>query len=164
MKTILKSFLLLGILYSTTINVPGDYPTIQEGIDASNNGGLSWYSLEETNQNSNSWTRHQFVLNELTNQMQFRFIAEDISYPGDDGSGGSIIEAAVDDFKILIFNDNTLIGDANYDGLLNILDVVLIVAMILDNQPEDLVADINGDGGINIQDIILLINIILSSE
>ena len=52
----------------------------------------------------------------------------------------------------------------NYDGLLNILDVVLIVAMILDNQPEDLVADINGDGGINIQDIILLINIILSSE
>ncbi len=133
-------------------------------VDASNNGGLSWYSLEETNQNSNSWTRHQFVLDELTNQMQFRFIAEDISYPGDDGSGGSIIEAAVDDFKILIFNDNTLIGDANYDGLLNILDVVLIVAMILDNQPEDLVADINGDGGINIQDIILLINMILSSE
>ena len=133
----------------------------------SNDGGLSWTSLELTDQNSNQWTRHQFILNgddvELTNLMRFRFIAEDISYPGDDGSGGSIIEAALDDFKILVFDD-ALIGDANYDGILNVLDVVIVVSMILGNQESDLIVDINGDGGLNIQDIILLMNIILSGE
>ena len=99
----------------------------------------------------------------LTNQIQFRFIAEDASYPGDNGSGGSIIEAAVDDFKILVFNDS-LIGDVNYDGSLNVLDVVVIVNMILGNDTIDLIADINGDGGLNIQDIILLMNIILNDQ
>jgi len=133
-------------------------------VDASNNGGSTWYSLEETNNNSNYWTRHQFIFNEdtlpLSNQMQFRFIAEDISYDGDSGSGGSIIEAALDDFKILVFND-TILGDANYDGQLNVLDVVIIVNMILGTQDSDLISDINQDGGINIQDIVLLINLIL---
>tara|TARA_B100002052_G_scaffold286853_1_gene301176 strand:+ start:405 stop:2780 length:2376 start_codon:yes stop_codon:yes gene_type:complete len=136
-------------------------------VDMSNDGGLSWTSLELTDQNSNQWTRHQFILNnddvELTNLMRFRFIAEDISYPGDNGSGGSIIEAALDDFKILVFDD-ALIGDANYDGNLNVLDVVIVVSMILGNQESDLIVDINGDGGLNIQDIILLMNIILSGE
>ena len=135
-------------------------------VDVSNDGGFSWYSLEETTESANFWKRQQFILNDeslsLTDQIQFRFIAEDISYPGDDGSGGSIVEAAVDDFKILVFNDS-LIGDANYDGVLNVLDVVLIVGMILDNDI-DLIADINGDGGLNIQDIILLMNLILSDE
>ena len=133
-------------------------------VDASNNGGSTWYSLEETNNNSNYWTRHQFIFNEdtlpLSNQMQFRFIAEDISYDGDSGSGGSIIEAGLDDFKILVFND-TILGDANYDGQLNVLDVVIIVNMILGTQDYDLISDLNQDGGINIQDIVLLINLIL---
>ena len=136
-------------------------------VDASNDAGISWYSLEETTENANFWTRHQFILNDenlpLTNQMKIRFIAEDVSYPGDNGSGGSIIEAAVDDFKILVFNDS-LVGDVNYDGFLNVLDVVLIVNMILGNDTIDLIADINGDGGLNIQDIILLMNIILTDE
>ena len=123
--------------------------------------------MEQTTDNANFWTRHQFILNDsnlpLTSQMQFRFIAEDQSYPDDDGSGGSIIEAAVDDFKILVFNDS-LIGDVNYDGFLNVLDVVSIVNMILGNDTIDLIADINGDGGLNIQDIILLMNIILNDQ
>ena len=133
-------------------------------VDASNDAGNSWYVLEETNNNANYWSHYQFILNDdtlpLSNQMQFRFIAEDISYDGDNGSGGSIIEAAIDDFKILVFDD-AILGDANYDGQLNVLDVVIIVGMILGNQETDLVADINQDGGINIQDIVLLINIIL---
>ena len=92
--------------------------------------------------------------------MKFRFIAEDIYYDGDNGSGGSIIEAAVDDFKILVFNDN-LSGDTNYDGELNVQDVVIIINMILGSIESDLIADMNNDGGINIQDVILLLNLIL---
>ncbi len=133
-------------------------------VDGSNDGGNTWVSLELTNENSNEWTKHQFILNDntipLSNQMKFRFIAEDIFYEDDNGSGGSIIEAALDDFQILVFNDN-LLGDLNYDGSLNVQDVVIMINMILGNIESDLIADINNDGGINIQDVVILINSIL---
>ena len=133
-------------------------------VDGSNDGGNSWINLELTSQDSNEWTNHQFILNDetisLTNQMKFRFIAEDVFNEGDNGSGGSIIEAALDDFQILVFNDN-LAGDVNYDGDLNVQDVVIMINMILGNIETDMIADINNDGGINIQDVVLLINSIL---
>ena len=133
-------------------------------VDGSNDGGNSWINLELTSQDSNEWTKHQFILNDetisLTNQMKFRFIAEDVFNEGDNGSGGSIIEAALDDFQILVFNDN-LAGDVNYDGDLNVQDVVIMINMILGNVETDMIADINNDGGINIQDVVLLINSIL---
>ena len=133
-------------------------------VDVSNDGGNIWYSLEETNENSNTWTRYQFILNDetisLSDQIKFRFIAEDIYYDGDDGSGGSIIEAGLDDFKILVFNDG-LSGDANYDGQLNVQDVVIIINMILGGIESDFIADMNNDGGINIQDVVLLLNLII---
>ena len=36
--TILSSILLLSVCYGTIINVPGDYSTIQTGIDAASDG------------------------------------------------------------------------------------------------------------------------------
>ena len=57
------------------------------------------------------------------------------------------------------------IGDINDDGMINILDVILIVNIIIyESDLEDIIAhisDINNDGLINIQDIILIINFIL---
>ena len=59
-------------------------------------------------------------------------------------------------------------GDVNYDGNLNILDIVLTVNYILlDAGFTDMqiaLADINLDGVINILDLVTLANIILSSE
>ena len=57
--------------------------------------------------------------------------------------------------------DVALAGDLNDDGILNILDVVLMVNMALDGGYED-AADMNGDGVINILDIVTLINTILN--
>ena len=57
--------------------------------------------------------------------------------------------------------DDALAGDLNDDGILNILDVVLMVNMALDGGYED-AADMNGDGVINILDIVTLINTILN--
>ena len=96
--------------------------------------------------------------------MTFRFIAEDIFYNGDAGSGGSLVEAGVDDFTLEILSDGSgILGDLNIDELVNIMDVVLMVNMILGSEsPNYATADINSDGYINIQDIILLINIILN--
>ena len=56
--------------------------------------------------------------------------------------------------------DESLVGDLNTDGILNVLDVVLMVNMVLDNCFEE-IADMNGDGVVNVLDIVTLINSIL---
>ena len=62
--------------------------------------------------------------------------------------------------NLLGFSDMT-IGDMNQDGVLNILDVILITNIILNENIYNELADINQDGSINVLDVILLIAIIL---
>ena len=88
-------------------------------------------------------------------------MAEDITNPGDSGSGGSIIEAAIDDFTLSTFDTNpSLPGDLNGDGLLNVLDVVVMVNLVLANDCPD-GADMNADGSCNVLDVVILVNLIL---
>ena len=54
-----------------------------------------------------------------------------------------------------------VLGDSNGDGVLNILDVVLLVNIILAAGEADC-ADVNSDGTLNILDVVLLVNIILA--
>jgi len=134
-------------------------------VDVSNDAGNNWISLENTRTSNNYWVLQQFLISDyltLTNNMQFRFIAEDVFNDGDVGSGGSLIEAGIDDFLIEVFeeNQNNLIGDINNDGLINVVDVVQLVNIILSNQ-EDNNADLNDDGVVNVLDIIALVNLIL---
>ena len=53
-------------------------------------------------------------------------------------------------------------GDLNSDGILNILDVVILVGVILDESETNFASDVNGDGITNVLDIVTLINLILS--
>ena len=53
-------------------------------------------------------------------------------------------------------------GDVNVDGLINIVDIVIIVNMVLGINTPDLLADLNNDMEINIVDVIMLVNIVLS--
>jgi len=57
--------------------------------------------------------------------------------------------------------EEILAGDLNGDGILNVLDVVLMVNLVLDGG-HDYAADMNGDGIINVLDIVTLINAILN--
>ena len=57
--------------------------------------------------------------------------------------------------------NDALQGDLNNDGILNVLDVVLMVNMVLDGGYDE-IADMNGDGIINVLDIVTLLNAILS--
>jgi len=52
-------------------------------------------------------------------------------------------------------------GDINYDGEVNILDVVVLVNIVLGLEEENPAGDLNQDNVINVLDIILLVNIIL---
>ena len=61
--------------------------------------------------------------------------------------------------------DNYVMGDLNSDGGVDILDVVRMVALILNNDGsvyENIVADLNNDNEVNIMDVILLVQIILN--
>jgi hypothetical protein len=144
-------------------NNVGDNPgTDAWRVDASSDGGQTWINIEYSNQSQDEWIQKNFILSELgvelTDQVKFRFIAEDIYNEGDSGSGGSIIEAAIDDFTLSVFA--TLVGDLNEDGILNILDVVVLVNYVLNNNCTEL-ADLTLDNLCNVLDVVLLVNIIL---
>ncbi len=135
------------------------------------NDGANWINLENTNISNSFWKLEQFYLNDfvdMTSEVQFKFIAEDIYYDNDNGSGGSLIEAAIDDFKLQVFleQEQCDVGDLNQDTLLNIQDIVIMVNVILgpiDNHFSFLCfADMNADGQLNVQDIVILVNLILS--
>lgn len=63
--------------------------------------------------------------------------------------------------------NNILPGDANCDGIVNILDVITFVNFITGLNPQPFCpenSDLNGDGQINVLDVVLTTNIILQSE
>ena len=62
---------------------------------------------------------------------------------------------------------SSMAGDVNFDSVLNILDVVIVVNYVLGNNTptssEFSAADLNGDGTLNILDIVILANLILGA-
>ena len=56
-------------------------------------------------------------------------------------------------------------GDVNFDSVLNVLDVVILVNFILEVDTPDFdqfaAGDINSDGTLNVLDIVNLVNLIL---
>ena len=70
------------------------------------------------------------------------------------------------DFIIFPNTMEIIIGDANFDGELNILDVVIVINAILYQELDEQllnVSDINSDGELNVVDIVLLVNMILQN-
>ena len=67
----------------------------------------------------------------------------------------------------VLSSSNTLIGDANGDGEVDINDYVAVISYILEEEPSPFVfenADVNGDGEIDINDYVSIIDIILNQE
>ncbi|MAZ60671.1 MAG: hypothetical protein CMG50_00650 [Candidatus Marinimicrobia bacterium] len=140
-------------------------------VEVSNDEGQFWVGLENTSLSNNYWEFNQFIISDfvtLTDKIQFKFVAEDIFNDGDVGSGGSLVEAAIDDFRISIFEDSNqcITGDLNEDAQVNVVDIVLMVNLIIDDNADidDYLcsSDFNQDSLINIQDIVLLVSLILN--
>ena len=70
-------------------------------------------------------------------------------------------EYAVKELEFAVSLENSLIGDINGDGFINVLDIVIVVNVALGIDNNDL-ADINADGEVNVLDVVQLVNIILS--
>ena len=71
------------------------------------------------------------------------------------------------DLESLIINlisdipNETISGDFNQDGILNVVDVVSIINLVLTNQYNE-IADVNSDNLLNVVDIVMLVNLIIS--
>ena len=58
-----------------------------------------------------------------------------------------------------------VLGDVNEDGLVNIVDVTVLINYMMGSNPQpfnELNADMNADGGINITDVTALINMVMN--
>ena len=68
--------------------------------------------------------------------------------------------ARADKYSPDYFQDTLLLGDLNLDGILNILDIVMMINMILDNE-YTVIADINQDESVDILDVVVMVNILM---
>ena len=57
---------------------------------------------------------------------------------------------------------NSILGDINDDGIVNVLDVVVLVNIVLGLGEGNSSADINNDNLVNVLDVVILVNMILS--
>ena len=59
-----------------------------------------------------------------------------------------------------------ILGDTNGDGIVNVLDIVIIVQAILNDTTDDLpeTADATSDGTINVLDVVKIIDYIVTGE
>ncbi len=132
-------------------------------VDISSNGGSTWTNAETVGpagpETAGGWYYHQFNVTDfvpLTSQVKLRFIAED-------AGSGSIIEAAVDDFRTETVDCQPPypVGDLNCDTVVDFGDINPFVLALSDPAGYanayptcdiDL-ADINGDGNVDFGDI-----------
>ena len=82
----------------TGANPANDYWEVQISND-----GTNWVKVERTNVSDKSWRRFAFRVKDyvtLSSTVQVRFVAEDSVITGANLNGGSLVEAAIDDFYL----------------------------------------------------------------
>ncbi len=133
-------------------------------VDISNNNGSTWTNAETvgpTGPGTNGgWVFASFdpaAFVPLTDQMRVRFVAED-------AASGSIVEAAIDDFRIdtadCVDVTPSCPGDVNNSGAIDVDDLNAILAAFGNNVGIGSPIDIaNNDGVIDVDDL----NVILAS-
>ena len=129
-------------------------------IDISNDGGANWANVETVGPagpgTSGGWIHYEFVISTVvtpTDQVQFRFVAADEDV-------GSLVEAALDDFRIVVVNCDLpdCIGDLDGDDDIDLTDLGGLLASYptADGAAyED--GDLDGDGDVDLTDLAALL-------
>ena len=134
-------------------NLGGAPNTDSMPIELSNNGGSTWTLLADVAVSNNNWTLHSWRVRDFmlpTANMRVRFTARDLAT-------GSLVEAAIDDFRItnIVCSPAFVIGDVNGDGLVNATDLgILLNAWGSLGGPSDL----DQNGVVNAADLAILVN------
>ncbi len=132
-------------------------------VDISNDGGATWVNVETVGPSgpgtSGGWIQHSFLVSDFitpTSNVRVRFTAEDLD-------PGSLVEAAVDDFRVVSLScvepppPTGCEGDINSDNTVNLTDFN-ILAVNFGSGPGALPADgdLNDDGFVNLADFNIL--------
>ncbi|HZW08917.1 MAG TPA: GC-type dockerin domain-anchored protein [Phycisphaerales bacterium] len=133
----------------------GDPQNDRFRVDVTNGG--AWVNAETVgptgSQAMGGWYFHQFRMSDFVSPsgtVQVRFVAED-------AGSGSIIEAAIDEFRVFSFVcAEECVADFNGDGSVNTQDVLAFLNAWNAGEGS---ADINGDGTINTQDVLAFLNL-----
>ncbi|MFN0060425.1 MAG: choice-of-anchor B family protein [Planctomycetota bacterium] len=151
-------------------------------VDISSDSGANWVNVETIGPSGNGtgggWIEHEFRVADfvpLTTQVQLRFVASDLG-------GGSIVEAAIDDFTVtrvacVDCNANGLEDsleiaagastDCNLNGVPDSCDIAAGTSLDQngDSVPDECACpilfvrgDTNGDGSVNVADAIFALN------
>jgi hypothetical protein len=141
-------------------------------VEISNNNGSTWTPVETVGptgpETQGGWNFKEFTLGQLTtptNQTRVRFIAEDTA------ASPSIVEAAVDNFRIqTVTCTNPPVGcnyDYNQDENVDLNDAQLmaqVAAGLITRNPAWLSGDLNGDENADLTDAQILANFVATGN
>ena len=100
------------------------------------------------------------VYNKAT-EREMEVVAESVAFEADDAKG------LPSEPLVLTIHQPYTPGDVNYDGKVNIIDVMAVYAYILNQEPSPFnieAADANGDGNINVIDVQRIYTMILNQQ
>jgi len=128
-------------------------------VYVSDNDGANWTLVETIGPvTSEGWQEKSFMIGDfvtLTDQVKVRFEASDLN-------AGSVVEAGVDEFVVSIYECGiALCGDTNGDGVIDLGDVLHLVAYLYKGGPvpDPLgAADVDCDGKVDLGDVLYVIN------
>jgi choice-of-anchor B domain-containing protein len=132
-------------------------------VDISNNNGSSWTRVETVGptgaETTGGWIEHALKVSDFvtpTAQIKLRFIAED-------AAGGSIIEAAIDDFEVYTLDctPDACPGDTNGDGRVDNADLQAVLdawASSTGDPNYDPAADFDGNGQVENVDLQVILD------
>ena len=136
------------ISFFKKVSSEANYDYLRFYVDGSEKG--SWSGEQ-------GWTEETFAVSAGNHTFKWEF---DKDSSVSNGSDCAWIDQIT--FPPVYVEPEFILGDANYDLIINILDVILIINMVLGIAEDDLlVADLNSDGAIDILDIVQTVNVIV---
>ena len=127
-------------------------------VSSSESGTIVGFTLTGTNIPAGSGDLLVATFDNNNNDQTFDLCLSDPVFSDPNANGVSVALGSCTEMDF----SSSLPGDLNDDGMVNVLDVVVLVNIVLGQAGEDPAGDLNGDGLINVLDVVILVNMILS--
>ncbi len=147
----------LNNVFQTILDDPENYRFVDMDIATGSSSNWSFPT----------WPSHlDHIL--ITNELFDQFSNSDVQTIKLDqylSGGWNEYDANISDHRPVFMKlvNNFIMGDANGDDVVNILDVVITVQIIIGNEDSVISADFNQDGVINVIDVVQLVSIVINN-